>query len=185
MFQLLKERKDILDANEDRTPCDELFVSPDLEHFYHSRHIDRKIRDVFKAAGITMSEIDEKGKAHTVRSAHSFRHGYVSALENSGVSLSVIKSAVGHKNINTTSGYDHQYLDTIREATAKLGNTVHGSPGEGSKIVEPKMQSEVELFSGLDKESKMLLMRNLKEGENLSDLLKRVLSVKSAKAQTA
>ena len=185
LFQLLKERKQSLDANEDRSPCDEMFVSPANQHSYQSRHIDRKIRDAFNAAGIPMSETDENGKKHTVLSAHSFRHGYVSALENSGVSLSVIKSAVGHKNIKTTSGYDHQYLDTIREATSRLGNTVHGSPEVGSKIVEPTMKSEVELFSGLDNESKKLLMLNLKEGETLSDLLKRVLSMKSAKAQTA
>ena len=176
LMRLLKKRKAALDAmdEDERTANDEIFVSPRLEHMYHSKQIDWVVRKVFKEAGITMMEIGEDGKKHSIFSAHSFRHTMVARLYNAGVPFETIREIVGHANMNMTRKYNHVYDATLKEAMKKVARGVVVSPSQRAFAnVVPTTQDVA-----LDSETLKLLSQFTTNGENVNDLIKRLLSAK-------
>ncbi len=173
LMKLLKKRKEALDAmsEEDRTANDEIFVSPRLEHIYHSRHIDWIVRKVFKEAGITMMEKDEEGKKHSIFSTHSFRHSMVTRLTNADVPIEVARDIVGHAHKSMTRRYNRVYETTLKNAMKKVADGVVVSPSERAFGIALPTTSE---FS-LDSEAMRLLEQFKGEGENVNDLIKRLL----------
>lgn len=53
-------------------------------------------------------------------SPHCCRHTYVSTLQAQGVSIELIARLVGHTKIDTTVGYTHTSMQTLRDAASKL-----------------------------------------------------------------
>ena len=176
LMKLLKKRKEALDAmsEEERTANDEIFVSPRLEHIYHSRHIDWIVRKVFKKAGIKMMEKDENGKKHSIFSTHSFRHSMVSRLYNAGVPIDTIRLIVGHSHKSMTKRYNDVYDATLREAMNKVAKGVVVSPSQRAFAnVVPTMPQVA-----LDNETLKLLSQYTTNGEDVNDLIKRLLCAK-------
>lgn len=176
LMKLLKKRKEALDAipQEERMANDEIFVSPRLEHIYHSRHIDWIVRKVFKEAGLAMMEVGEDGKKHSILSTHSFRHSMVSRLYNANVPVETIRLIVGHTSKKMTRRYNHVYDATLREAMKKVANGVVVSPSERAFANVLPTTPEV----ALDGETLKLLSQFTTNGENVNDLIKRLLSAK-------
>ena len=53
-------------------------------------------------------------------SPHSFRHTYISSLEQKGVPMEQIARLAGHTRVSTTDGYLHTNTDTLATAVAVL-----------------------------------------------------------------
>ncbi len=53
-------------------------------------------------------------------SPHCCRHTYVSTLQAQGVSIELIARLAGHTKIDTTVGYTHTSMQTLRDAASKL-----------------------------------------------------------------
>ena len=181
--KLLWERKMALEAipKEERTPNDEIFVSPRLEHIYRSRHIDWIVRKVFKAANIAMMEKDEDGKKHSIFSTHSFRHTMVARLYNAGVPIETIREIVGHTSKKMTRRYNHVFDATLKEAMKKVEDGVVLSPSELAFGGSIPTKSEV----ALDRETMRLVEQFKCEGEDVNDLLKRLLGDKGKVLKSA
>ena len=173
LMKLLKERKMALDAMDEevRTANDEIFVSPRLEHIYRSRHIDWIVRKVFKAANIAMMEKDKEGRKHSIFSTHSFRHTMVSRLYNAGVPIETIREIVGHVSKKMTRRYNHVFDATLKVAMKKVADGVVVSPSQRAFGIAMPTTSEV----SLDDETINLLEKFKCEGEDVNDLLKRLL----------
>jgi integrase len=183
LMKLLKKRKAALDAmsEDERTANDEIFVSPRLEHIYRSRHIDWIVRKVFKAANIAMMEKDEDGKKHSIFSTHSFRHTMVARLYNAGVPIETIREIVGHTSKKMTRRYNHVFDATLKEAMKKVEDGVVLSPSELAFGGSIPTKSEV----ALDRETMRLVEQFKCEGEDVNDLLKRLLGGKGKVLKSA
>jgi integrase len=59
---------------------------------------------------------------------HDLRHSYASWLANSGVSLQTIGALLGHSQPQTTARYAHLFIDTLQQATERVGAIVAGGP---------------------------------------------------------
>jgi integrase len=74
-------------------------------------------------AGVTSAVLREGSKAgRTIRakSFHSFRHAFLSIMQNKGVSAEIRKQLAGHSDIAMTQIYSHVELETLRGAVAVL-----------------------------------------------------------------
>jgi integrase len=63
---------------------------------------------------------------------HDLRHSFASQLVNSGASLALIGSMLGHASPVTTSRYAHLYDETQREAAERVGKIVSEANGNGN-----------------------------------------------------
>jgi integrase len=67
-------------------------------------------------AGIARISSGAKGRSVSLRSFHSLRHSFISALANSGVSSELRRRLSGHASEEMHAVYTHHELQTIREA---------------------------------------------------------------------
>ena len=51
---------------------------------------------------------------------HSLRHSYASHLVQSGQSLQVVQSLLGHRQIGTTARYAHLSADQLHQAASQV-----------------------------------------------------------------
>jgi integrase len=101
--------------------------------------IERDGDFVFPSNGATghLIEIKKAWKALLDRAGikslriHDLRHSFASQLVNSGASLALIGSMLGHASPVTTSRYAHLYDETQREAAERVGKIVGEANGSG------------------------------------------------------
>jgi integrase len=78
---------------------------------------------LMERAGIESGILRQRSKAgRTIRAKtfHSFRHTFISNMQNSGVSAEIRKELAGHSEIAMTQIYSHVELETLRGAVAVL-----------------------------------------------------------------
>ena len=61
---------------------------------------------------------------------HDLRHSFASQLVNSGASLELIGSLLGHSSPTTTARYSHLYDSVQREAAERVGVIVGKANGD-------------------------------------------------------
>jgi integrase len=71
-------------------------------------------------AGVARVRSGAKGRSFSLRSFHSLRHSFVSALANSGVSSELRRKLSGHASEEMHSIYTHHELETIRQAVSAI-----------------------------------------------------------------
>jgi integrase len=71
-------------------------------------------------AGVAREKLGAKGKTLSVRSFHSLRHSFVSALADAGVSAELRRKLAGHSTEAMGEHYTHREFETIREAIAAI-----------------------------------------------------------------
>jgi integrase/recombinase XerD len=88
-----------------------LFPSPlDASKHISFRALDAQLRKAIDRAGLS-------GLGY---STHSTRRGFITALHERGISIRVIQSITGHKNLNVLSGYIDVTDEQKRAALATL-----------------------------------------------------------------
>jgi integrase len=75
----------------------------------------------------------QRADLHGMR-IHDLRHSHASILINAGLSLPVIGKLLGHTNPSTTQRYAHLADETLRAATAVVGEA-WAAAGEAGKVV--------------------------------------------------
>jgi integrase len=71
-------------------------------------------------AGVARLSSGIKGRSFSLRSFHSLRHSFISALANSGVSSELRRRLSGHASEEMHAVYTHQELETIRQAVSAI-----------------------------------------------------------------
>ena len=93
-------------------------VLPDMAHEYEAGRLGGMITKFFRKCGLATTKRDG-GKAHSVLSAHSFRHTFISIAANAGIQLVTVQSVVGHMSPEMTAHYFHANdIDTARHFKA-------------------------------------------------------------------
>jgi integrase len=75
---------------------------------------------LMRAAGIDPQEVKTSKHALPLKSYHSLRHSFASALANSGVAADLRMKLTGHKSAQTHQVYTHHELETLRNAIESL-----------------------------------------------------------------
>lgn len=103
-----------------------------LERYNHNASsFVRSLRGVFEAAGIECQKsVDGYAHAVSVKGFHALRHYFVSKLSESGVSIPIIKSMVGHTTEIMTLCYAHAPKAALQAAVDALPRF------EGSSVEE-------------------------------------------------
>jgi integrase len=71
-------------------------------------------------AGVARLSSGTKGRSFSLRSFHSLRHSFISALANSGVSSELRRRLSGHASEEMHAVYTHHELETIRQAVSAI-----------------------------------------------------------------
>jgi integrase len=71
-------------------------------------------------AGVARVRSGAKGRSFSLRSFHSLRHSFISALANSGVPSELRRKLSGHASEEMHSIYTHHELETIRQAVSVI-----------------------------------------------------------------
>ena len=71
-------------------------------------------------AGVARLSSGAKGRSFSLRSFHSLRHSFISALANSGVSSELRRRLSGHASEEMHALYTHHELETIRQAVSAI-----------------------------------------------------------------
>jgi integrase len=71
-------------------------------------------------AGVARVRSGAKGRSFSLRSFHSLRHSFISAMANSGVSSELRRKLSGHASEEMHSIYTHHELETIRQAVSAI-----------------------------------------------------------------
>jgi integrase len=71
-------------------------------------------------AGVARLKAGAKGRSFSLRSFHSLRHSFISALANSGVSSELRRRLSGHASEEMHAVYTHHELETVRQAVAAI-----------------------------------------------------------------
>jgi integrase len=113
------------------------YVLPQMAHRYqtNSSGISQDISKLLRASGIeTLEAADSSIRRQKYRNSsgeictrhigrysyHSFRHTFCTMAANAGQDLSIIRSMVGHANIQMTEHYTHYSLDSKRQVIESL-----------------------------------------------------------------
>lgn len=96
------------------------YVMPDMAAEYEAKRLSGTITEFFKTkCGIETNRKTEVGnKAHTVVSAHSFRHTFVSKAANAGIPFAIVQQIVGHQTAEMCHHYFHENEDATLRAFA-------------------------------------------------------------------
>jgi len=81
---------------------------------------------LLKKAAIAESVKRDNGRTFNYYSFHSYRHGWVSRLVNSGVPQSISKKMTGHASDSIHAHYTHPDFALIQEATLKFEDVTSG-----------------------------------------------------------
>lgn len=98
-------------------------VLPAMAQQWKRRHIDRLLRNLFDAAGITRLAEDtpnNRVRRPVLAGFHSLRHTFVSICRNAGVPEAFVQSIVGHSNPAMTRHYTHIGDEAAQSAIAAL-----------------------------------------------------------------
>jgi integrase len=71
-------------------------------------------------AGVARLSSGAKGRSFSLRSFHSLRHSFISALANSGVSSELRRRLSRHATEEMHAVYTHHELETIRQAVSAI-----------------------------------------------------------------
>ena len=91
-------------------------IHPKLRRYLHRMPIKaayRTIEGCFKRA------VKKLGLGHL--RFHDVRHSTASALINSGASMKIVQSVLGHKSAQSSNRYSHLYADTLTNAVGLIG----------------------------------------------------------------
>lgn len=84
--------------------------------------LSRGFTRIVERAGLDLMVVPGKGKSmFTKRSFHSLRHGFISALANSGVSEEVRMKLTGHASSGIHQRYTHLNPEPLKEAIRRIG----------------------------------------------------------------
>ena len=90
----------------------------------HMTSLQKAWAAICKAAGLTGLRL------------HDLRHTHASILVNSGASLALVGSLLGHTKSTTTARYSHFYDDVQRAAVERVAVLLEGDPaGEPAQVV--------------------------------------------------
>lgn len=80
-----------------------------------------EFKAIMRAAGVEIGEAESQGSRRvSLRTFHSLRHGFVSALANAGVAEDVRMRLTGHSDANVHAGYTHRELEALRTNLEKV-----------------------------------------------------------------
>ena len=122
------------------------FVNPAIAEMYLDKNwrLDERLRKIFAAANITMSQrLEGRSRKSVIASFHSLRHTFVSLSANAGVPLPVVQSIVGHCSTAMTRHYYHENEAVLRqavEAIPAIGNREGAGLGTLSRAA-PSLQA--------------------------------------------
>jgi integrase len=85
-----------------------------------SRTFKRIMKKAGIDAGVARLRSGAKGRSFSLRSFHSLRHSFISALANSGVSSELRRKLSGHASEEMHSIYTHHEIETIRQAVSAI-----------------------------------------------------------------
>jgi integrase len=71
-------------------------------------------------AGVARLKAGKKGRSFALRSFHSLRHSFISALANAGVASELRRTLSGHSSEEMHAVYTHHELETIRKAVTSI-----------------------------------------------------------------
>jgi integrase len=71
-------------------------------------------------AGLGRARAGAKGRSFSLRSFHSLRHSFNSALANAGVLGELRRKLTGHASEEMNAIYTHHELETIRQAVTAI-----------------------------------------------------------------
>ena len=106
------------------------YLVPDMAATYErdTSAVAARIRRAFEAAGFkTRAEVDGYANAVAKVGFHSLRHTFVSLLGNSGASLALVQSLVGHANPMMTEHYFHAQTAALANAVGRLPSISFGT----------------------------------------------------------
>ena len=93
-----------------------------LQQISKVNNVSELMVDHFRKAGIETSvKVKEGRKARPFKTFHSLRSNFITMCAESGVSLEIIKSVVGHATQKMTEHYTHIQETAVKEAFAKAG----------------------------------------------------------------
>lgn len=128
---LIVAQKETLSKSSDASVSQSPYVNPIVAETYisHKWKIDAAMREIFKAANVTMSaRVEGRTRKVVIASFHSLRHTFVSFAANAGVPLPVVQSIVGHTSTAMTRHYYHENEEVLRRA-------VEAIPAIGQQVV--------------------------------------------------
>lgn len=99
------------------------FVFPSLatESIGGKRGLSARFIDIIRAAGIDEERQETKSGRTLARfSAHSLRHGSISALANASVPAEVRRKISGHADDRSHDEYSHHEIKTLRDAVERI-----------------------------------------------------------------
>lgn len=77
---------------------------------------------IVRRAGLDLMVVPGKGRRNFARRTfHSLRHGFISALANSGVSQEIRMKLTGHSTSEIHQRYTHMSAEPLKEAIRKIG----------------------------------------------------------------
>jgi integrase len=85
-----------------------------------SKGFTRIMKEAGIEAGLGRARAGAKGRSFSLRSFHSLRHSFISALANAGVSSELRRKLSGHSTEESHAVYTHHELETIRQAVAAI-----------------------------------------------------------------
>lgn len=106
------------------------YLVPDMAATYErdTSAVAARIRRVFEQAGFkTRAEVDGYKNRVAKIGFHSLRHTFVSLLGNSGASLALVQSLVGHANPMMTEHYFHAQTAALANAVGRLPSISFGT----------------------------------------------------------
>lgn len=87
-----------------------------------SRGLSERFNCIVRRAGLDPMIVPGKGRQRfTRRTFHSLRHGFVSALANSGVSQEIRMRLTGHSSAGIHQRYTHLNPEPLKEAIQRMG----------------------------------------------------------------
>jgi integrase len=98
-------------------------------------------------AGVARLSSGAKGRSFSLRSFHSLRHSFISALANSGVSSELRRRLSGHASEEMHAVYTHHELETIRQAVSAIPRLPGKSLNIGLEPLIPPLERAKNIFA--------------------------------------
>jgi len=143
------------------TPAEERkgYVMPDMAEAFLAGHLNDTVTRFFETrCGIETRKKTSVGKkAHSVCSAHSFRHKFVSLAANAGIPFAIVQRIVGHQTATMCAHYFHENEEATLQAFKAFPTLAAGAPqiednGEAidieATVVKPTRLDELKRLIG-------------------------------------
>lgn len=113
------------------------YVLPDIAPLYIVNHrtLSKKVSAFFRKCGLETSKRTNVGKRkHSVVTAHSFRHTFISKAANAGIPFAIVQGIVGHSTAKQCAHYFHENDDATLRAFRAFPTAAVPAIGQGETI---------------------------------------------------